>query len=64
MLSQRTFPCSSLQDNLTTLGTKKYNIAETQDKDFKIAIMNMLKDLKDESKTPQQSARGRENLKN
>lgn len=32
--------------NPTRVGPRKFNIAESQDKDFKIAIMNVFKDLK------------------
>lgn len=35
------------QSNPSTLDPEKYNIAEIQDKDFKIAIKNMLEILKD-----------------
>ena len=34
--------------NFMVIGPKQCNLAEAQDKDFKIAIMNMLKDLKEE----------------
>lgn len=29
------------------MGSEKYNLAETQDKDFRLAIRNMFKDLKE-----------------
>lgn len=32
--------------NPTALGPEKYNVAEAQDKDLKLALMNMVKDLK------------------
>lgn len=35
-------------NHLTTADPEKYTIAEAQDKDFKMAIMNMFKDLKEE----------------
>lgn len=31
----------------TGLGPEKWNIAKSQDKDFKVALMHMFKDLKD-----------------
>lgn len=34
--------------NPATAGPEKYSVAEAQDKDFKIAIMNVCKDLKEE----------------
>lgn len=35
-------------NNATTVGPGKYNIAETQDKDFLMACMDMFKDLEKE----------------
>lgn len=34
--------------NPATAGPEKYRVAEAQDKDFKIAIINVHKDLKEE----------------
>ena len=37
--------------NSIIVGSEKCSIAETQDKDFKTAIMNMFKDLKEDMKS-------------
>lgn len=34
--------------NSVVLGTKEINLAKPQDRDFRIVIMNMLKDLKED----------------
>lgn len=39
---------SLMSGNLTTTGPKYSNTAEAQDKDFKTAIMNIIKDLKED----------------
>lgn len=35
--------------NHTVTGPEKSNLAEAQDKDFKVSIMNMFKDLKEDT---------------
>lgn len=40
--------CLLEASNPTTIGSEIYNIAEAQDKGFKIAVMDMLEVLKEE----------------